>query len=416
MNERERFLAVLRDHDPSVPTMKWEFGYWGETLNNWYRQGLRRQHFAEIPRRITSISSSCYTTSWISRNKYVGAGEYPKGYAIMGGGLYYPTQGFALDEDVRAQFGMDRCQRLIDLNLFFYPMFEPKILREDEDQLVYRDVDGVTRVYLKESATMASGSKWPIATRADWEELKAERLSLSHVEDRLPENWEALVQEYRDRDYPLGFGGYPLGFFGTLAHLVGYEGLFYLYYDDPELVHDMLSTFTDLWIAVFERVLKEVKVDFMQIWEDISFGNGSMLSLDMMNAFMRPYYKRLTGFLKAHGVDVIFVDTDGDCNAIIPFFLEAGATAMYPFEVHCGMDVLAVRKRYPQLAVMGGIPKSELAKGKARIDELLVPVRKLLNIGGYVPFADHFIPPEVSFEDFSYYRTRLNEMIDRCGR
>ena len=37
-----------------------------------------------------------------------------------------------------------------------------------------------------------------------------------------------LLKEYRNRDYPLAFGGYPQGFFGTLAHLIGYENLFHL--------------------------------------------------------------------------------------------------------------------------------------------------------------------------------------------
>ena len=104
MNLRERFLAAMVDFDPHVATMKWEFGYWGETINNWYREGLPKQASAIIPTTYTSISSSVYTKSWTCNNPFVLPGEYPKGYAIMGGGLYYPTQGFALDADVRTRF------------------------------------------------------------------------------------------------------------------------------------------------------------------------------------------------------------------------------------------------------------------------------------------------------------------------
>ena len=75
-----------------------------------------------------------------------------------------------------------------------------------------------------------------------------------------------------------------------------------------------------------------------------------------------------------------------------------------------------IRQQYPRLQIMGGIPKSEIAKGRARIDELLKPVEVVLETGGCVPFADHFVPPDVSLEDFSYYRRRLNAIIDRCGR
>ena len=412
MNARERFLEVMKNFNTGIPTLKWEFGYWGETINNWYKSGLPRLNPAEIPNTYTSVSSSIYTKSWTCDNKFINKGEYPNGYVMMAGGLYWPTQGFGLDRDVRDYFKMDRTQQLVDLNLFFHPMFEAETIEEDDKMLKYRDLDGVVRLFLKESATMASGWEWPITDWKSWEKLKEERINLKNVKGRLPANWKDKVKEYKNRDYPLGIGGYPLGFFGTLAHLIGYDRLFFMYFDEPELIHDILDTFTELWIAVFSEVLAEVEIDHMQIWEDISFGSGSMLSDAMMREFMLPYYRRLTGFLKSRGVDLIFVDTDGDCMKIIPFFIEAGATGMYPFEVHCGMDIVKVRKEFPSLAIMGGIPKSEIQKGRSRIDEILEPVKEVLKTGGYIPFGDHFIPPEVGWEDFKYYRSRLNDLID----
>lgn len=412
MNTRERFLEVMKHFNPSVPTMKWEFGYWGETLNKWYGSGLPKNHPAEIPKTITSVSSSIYTKSWLSNNKYIRPGEYPKGYAIMGGGLYWPTQGFALDSDVRDYFRMDHSQQLIDLNLFFYPMFDLETIEEDDEFLKYRDLDGVVRIFLKKSATMASGWDWPIKDQYSWQQLKDERLRLDNIRQRLPDHWVEKVKEYKNRDYPLGLGGYPLGFFGTPAHLIGYDKLFLMYYDNPELLHDIMNTFTNIWIAVFEEVLAEVDVDHMQLWEDISFGSGSMISEALMREFMLPYYKRLTGFLKGKGIDLIFVDTDGYCMKIIPFFIEAGATGMFPFEANCGMDIVEVRKKFPHLALMGGIPKSEICKGRQRIDQILQPVAEVLKTGGFIPYGDHFIPPEVEWADYQYYRARLNELID----
>ena len=307
---------------------------------------------------------------------------------------------------------MDTSQQMLDLNLFFYPMFEAKTLDEDEEMLKYQDLDGAIRLYLKKSATIASGWDWPIKDRKSWQKLKDERLQTDNIRGRLPRNWAEKVKEYKNRNYPLGIGGYPLGFFGTPAHLIGYDKLFFMYYDDPKLLHDIINTFTNLWIDVFEEVLADIEIDHMQIWEDISFGSGSMISETLMREFMLPYYKRLTDFLKSKGVDLIFVDTDGYCMKIIPFFIEVGVTGMFPFEVNCGMDILRVRKEFPKLAMMGGIPKSEICKGKERIDKILEPVGELLKTGGYIPFGDHLIPPEVDWEGFKYYRNKLNEMIE----
>jgi hypothetical protein len=410
MNTRERFREVMR-FNRDVRAVKWEFGYWGETLDNWYAEGLPRVSYPEIPATITTPTASLYTRAWARMR-----GErLPKGLPVMAGGLYWPTQGFPLDRDVRSRFGLDATQRLVDVNLLFSPMFEARVFEEDEKRLVYMDVDGVKRILLKEQATMPSGAQWPIQGWTSWQALKNERLSLKDIRKRFPPNWKQLVKEYRDRDYPLALGGYPHGFFGTPAHLMGYENLFVSYLQEPKLVHDILDTFTSLWIAVYEEVLSEVEVDHVQIWEDISYGSGSMVAPAMIREFVLPYIRRLTDFCRGRGIRTIFLDTDGDCDSLIPLFMEAGVTGMYPFEVNCGMDIVKVRKNHPTLQMMGGIPKSEIVRGKERVDEILSPVQEVLKTGGFIPFGDHFIPPEVHFEGFTYYRESLNRMIDEAG-
>jgi len=173
--------------------------------------------------------------------------------------------------------------------------------------------------------------------------------------------------------------------------------------------------FTDLWIAIWEEVLSEIDVDCAHIWEDVSSGKGSMISPRTFREFMIPYYKKATDFLKGRGVDVILTDTDGDCSQLIPLFLEAGVTGLYPMEVSAGMDVVATRKAYPELQIMGGIPKTEIALGEQRIDEILEATEWLLSQGGYIPFADHSHPPGTPWRCFKYYREQLNRIIDRSG-
>jgi len=182
------------------------------------------------------------------------------------------------------------------------------------------------------------------------------------------------------------------------------------------LLKDILNRLTDVWIALWEEVLSYIDVDLCNIWEDISGGKGSMISPNTFREFLTPYYKKITSFLKSKNVNVILVDTDGDCSELIPLFLEAGVTGLYPMEVSAGMDVVSCRKNYPQLQMLGGIPKSFIPLGRERIDEFLKPVEWLLSQGGYIPFGDHFILPEVSWEDFKYYRNKLNKMIDNVSK
>jgi len=403
MNTRERFREIMR-FNRDIPTVKWEFGYWGSTIKNWYSQGLPERRYPVIPKKITTLSATIYTTAWT--HDWVKKGSIkdakiglPNGIGIWGGSTYWPNQGFPIDNDVTGYFGFDRSQILVKVEQLFYPKF----------------LDGVERIFLKEEATIPTSMKWPITGWEDWNRIKEERLSTDSISQRFPDNWEDLLKIYKDRDFPLVLGGYPVGIFGTLSHLLGYENLFYYYYDKPDLIKDMLQTFTELWIAIWEEVMARTDIDAVHIWEDMSTGTSSMISPQIFAEFMTPYYKRITSFLKSKGVDIILLDTDGDCNELIPLFIEAGITGLYPMEASAGMDVLAARKKYPDLQILGGVPKSRLVHGKDEIDRFLEPIAELLKTGGYIPHGDHLIPPEVSWEDFRYYRDKLNHLIDNLG-
>lgn len=410
MTSREAFLATC-EFQKVVPP-KWEFGYWGETVDNWYAAGLPRTHYPKLEKTVLTPTSGLMLPAWNT----VASGRLPRGIAVMGGGLYWPTQGFPLDRDIREHFQMDASQRLVDVNLLACPMFPVEIRFEDERYWDFLDCDGVVKRFQKEPQTMPSGWEWPVRDWPSWRKYKDERLRLDDLRGRFPPGWAELVRGYRNRDYPLALGGFPQGFFGTPAHLMGYDSLFVAYFEAPDLVHDIVHTFTELWIAVFEEVLSQVDVDHYQIWEDISFGRGSMVSDQVIREFQVPYYKRMISFLNSHGVKHIFLDTDGDCRRIIPLFIESGITGLYPFEWHCGMRVEEIRAQYPDLVIMGGIPKSEIVHGPKRIDEILQPIGETLKHGGYIPFGDHFIPPEVDWKNYCTFREKLHDLMEKAVR
>ncbi len=420
MNTREKFIRVLNFEN--VNTLKWEFGFWGSTIKNWYEQGLPKNEYPKLPTEITTTSASLYTSAWTHEWKRGGRTltadrelEIPNGIGVWGGFLYQPSQGFPQDKDIASYFSFDKPESLVLVEQFFYPQFEVEILEEDDDSMMYIDLDGVTRKYLRQEATIPTSMAWPIKDWDSWNKVKEERLSMDNIGKRFPKNWKKLLGEYKNRDYPLVLGGYPLGFFGTPAHILGYENLFMYYYDKPDLVKDILNTFTDIWLAVWEEVVSQLEIDAIHIWEDVSSGTASMVSPATFAEFMAPYYRKVTEFAKAKKINNVLVDTDGDCNELIPLMMETGVTGMYPMEASAGMDVLAAKKKYPSLQIMGGIPKSDIAKGRDHIDKMLEPIAELLKMGGYIPFGDHLVPPEVDWENYKYYREKLNDLIDKKG-
>jgi hypothetical protein len=384
----------------------------GETLERWYTEGLRSNERPAAFSEATSTGACLYTAAWSS----VRDARLPRGITVSGGGLYVPNQGFPADRDVRAALQLDAPQMAVDVNLLFQPKFEIEVFEESAEFLIYRDLDGIKRKFLKDLGIIPTALQWIVTDWESWQSLKEQRLNPTHVRERLPRNWRALVERYGNRDYPLVLGGYPCGYFGTPAHLMGYERLFFSYVDQPELVHDIQATFTELWLNVFSEVLSEVEVDLFVFWEDVSSRSGSMISRAMIREFMTPYYRRMIDFLSSHGVKTVFVDTDGDCTELIPVFLEAGATGIYPMETGTGMDLVGIRRSFPDLQLMGGVPKEKIASAVGAIDGLLQPVKAVLETGRYIPFADHSITPDVSWDAFSVYRRSLNALCDSGGK
>ena len=75
--------------------------------------------------------------------------------------------------------------------------------------------------------------------------------------------------------------------------------------------------------------------------------------------------------------------------------------------VAAGCDVNAYRRRWPELALMGGIDKRALAQGPDAIDAELDRVWPAVATGRYVPDLDHLVPDDVSWANYAYYCRQL---------
>jgi hypothetical protein len=292
----------------------------------------------------------------------------------------------------------------VHFNTYFSPLTTEKeeVLEEDAETKVVRDpLGGLRRVWKYRDLGMPQWLEFPIKGREDWERFKT--LLNPDSPCRYPQYWDDLKRTYRDRDYPLGVSAGS--YYGWLRNWVGMEHLAVLYYDDPELVREMTDYIADFVLQVISRVVEEVKLDFAGFWEDMAMKTGSLISPQLFREFMLPNYKKMTAYLREHGIDVFLVDCDGNTDELIPLWLEGGVNGIYPIEVAAGCDALGYRRRYGhELILIGGIDKRALSKDLATVRrEVMAKVPELVAGSGYVPFVDHAVPPDVSFKNFCYY-------------
>jgi uroporphyrinogen-III decarboxylase len=382
---RERFLATMR-YQPVDRCPLWEWHYLEDTVERWRSEGLP-------PNVALSAESAAHpaTAAGGLRDEPISVARY-----------------FDLDP------GQPYCQgtlAYVPVNTGMLPPFPLQILEEDERTQLLVDEEGVTKQILKHIVpAMPRFLDFPVKTREDWASMKL-RYGPAAPE-RYPEaaDWAAFKADTAERDCPVGliFDGY----FGRLRRWMGLEGLLYTLYDDPKLIEEMCEFHTEFILQTIERGLREVEVDYANIWEDMAYKNGPLMSPRHVRQYMLPGYTRIVDLLHKYGVDVIFVDSDGNLDLLIPIWLEAGINGVWPLEVAAGMDARALREQYGRdLLLVGGIDKRELSKGREQVcAEVMRQVPYLIESGGYIPTVDHSVPPDVPLENYVYFRELLADL------
>ena len=389
MNTRERFLSTMA-FEPADRSLLWEWDYWGETLRAWRKEGapLREEHEG------VNYESSDEVGAW---NPFS-----PMLFTSL-----------PLEPDAPLAFTLDEGPHRVPLNSFICPMFEYRILEEeDNDVIIAQDERGHIRREKRGGVSTSHIIKPLVRDRDDWERVKSERLQLS-MESRLPPDWPDLKKELKNREFILAIGGHSAlcGFYHPTRYLMGPEGLLYNFYDQPDLVKEIMNHLADLQVYVFDQVLSQVDVDLGFACEDLGFKTGPFISPALFREFILPCYRKLTGMLRDHGVKNMIVDSDGNNWELIPHFMDGGVTGMGPMEVAAGMEVVELRRAFPRLQIIGGIDKRRIGAGKTAVEaELASKVPDVLSTGGYIPCCDHSVPPTVSWNDFCYYRQQLTEL------
>ncbi len=316
--------------------------------------------------------------------------------------------------DHREYFGADQGGFSIPVNCGPSPRRADVILETAADRVTFIDGWGIKRVNFIDHESMSTFLEFPVKTRDDWEAYKAEWLDPRHPE-RLSGDWVAQTRAAAEKGCYIQLGDFPfVGIFGTLRWLLGDEECLIAFCTMPDLVHDIMTHMTDLYLTVFEAVVREVRVDIIHVWEDMCGRHGPLIGPELWEEFMGPCYRRIKAFLDAHDIPVFSVDTDGNPDLIAQPMINAGVNFLWPMEVAAGCDVNVWRDAYPTLALAGGIDKRALAQGPAAIDAELERICPAISTGRYVPDLDHGIPEDVSWENYCHFARQLKKRIGKA--
>lgn len=358
LTQRQRFLRYMRfEPVDRVPLM--DMGLWPETLERWHGEGL-----PDSVRDLRALEAH-------------------------------------LDLDLSFNLNW------LPIEMGVFPPFQEEILEESDQDVVLRDGSGVLMRKRKRAGSIPHYIRFPIENEADYEALLP-RLDGADAA-RYPADFD-LDLERRQRGGEIVGLSFP-SFFGFCRNHMGAENWCMAFFDRPDLVRRMIADRLAFARQALGRVLATRSLDFVQVWEDMCFKTACLISPDLVRRFLLPAYVELVSLLRDRGVELIMVDSDGHVGELLPLVLEAGIDGIHPCEIAAGSDPVALRRRHPRCALIGGLDKRAIASGRAGVDAELERVRPALEQGGFIPMLDHFVPPDVSYDTYLYYVEQRRQLL-----
>ncbi len=361
MTDRERFLATVQFEPVDRLPFRHAYGLMPGVLEDWWEQGL--------PRSVQNGREDIY--------EYFG---FPTG------------RGKPLPIDIGPR-----------------PPYQSAVIEETADYVIRTDIWGRTTKVMTEYASLAIGIEFPVK---DWDSWLPLRERLQYSADRIGDDLALIAQQNLQQGHGNSFGN--MGFYWFPRDLMGDEALCVAYYEQPDLVMDIVTTWCDLIVNSLETVLQRVELDMIHFGEDMAYKTAAMVGPDLFDTFIRPSYNRVHELVEEHDVPAFSVDSDGNTNELIDWFMECGVNLVGPNEVNANNHIVEYRKKYgKKMAYDGGLDKRVLLQGPEAIDDMLqsiIPFMKQTG-GGWIAALDHRALRGTKLADFTHYVKRLKEWL-----
>ena len=187
------------------------------------------------------------------------------------------------------------------------------------------------------------------------------------------------------------------GFCGVFDAM-GLELYTYLTAESPELLTEHMGVSTALEEKRIHAVADPALSPVILIPEDFATKQGPIFSPEFLRAFHYPYVTRLAAAWHEHGFQVLY-HSDGNYRKAIPDLMGCGVDGFYCLEPACGMDVVDLKTRWPQMVWAGGVDGVDLMERgtpdavRAEVRRQVTETRALETGGLFVASSSEINPP-----------------------
>ena len=151
---------------------------------------------------------------------------------------------------------------------------------------------------------------------------------------------------------------YP-GIFERCHYLLEIQNCLINFYEEPEAMHELIDFITEWELAYAEEFCTHYHPDALFHHDDWGSQISTFLSPDMFAEFYVPAYKKVYGYYKEHGVQVIVHHSDSFAATLVPYMIDMGIDIWQG--VMNSNNIPELIKQYGgQISFMGGIESAKV--------------------------------------------------------
>lgn len=144
------------------------------------------------------------------------------------------------------------------------------------------------------------------------------------------------------------------GIFEKLHHLMGMEDTMIAFYESPEKLHELIGWLTEWELDHAREVICHYHPDALFHHDDWGSQISSFLSPEMFREFIVPAYKKIYGYWKENGVQLIIHHSDSYCANLVEDMIDIGIDIWQGAMTTNNLPEV-IRKYGGRIAVQGGI-------------------------------------------------------------
>ncbi len=197
---------------------------------------------------------------------------------------------------------------------------------------------------------------------------------------------------------------------------LGLDNFVWLYEADSKAVSDYIEAFTESDLRRLHAIADPALSPVVLIAEDFASKHGPIFSPAFLRKELFPRVRRMVKAWKSHGFKVLY-HTDGEFAKVIPDLVDCGVDGFYCLEPAVGMDIVALKKTWPQLVWAGGIDGVELME-RGTSSQVKCEVRRTiletdaLYTGGMLAGTSSEVNPLIKPENFKAMVEAVGELLN----